>query len=70
MRTITNWLNVKDNRTLFSPLGYEVIVIIKEQKKRKIISVEKKQGRSQGGNYTSFEQVWANMEKAALEEEY
>ena len=54
----------------FSPLGYEVIVIIKEQKKRKIISVEKKQGRSQGGNYTSVEQVWANMEKAALEEEY
>ena len=38
--------------------------------KRKIISVEKKQGRSQGGNYTSVEQVWANMEKAALEEEY
>ena len=45
MRTITNWLNVKDNRTFFFPSRYEVIVIIKEQKKRKTISVERKTGK-------------------------
>lgn len=36
---------LKTIEPFFSPLGYEVIVIIKEQKKRKTISVERKTGK-------------------------